>query len=141
MASCVIALAGLLSMAAGAAERPSAEYAQAMRTLAVVAEGLPTSLAAEDVAGLDKLVIKARPALGVLEKYWADRQIEDALQIAQVASKAIAEISVAVHLMTSGPNPMATEGAQESISHFTATCESCHRAHRDTFPDGAYGIK
>ena len=139
---CALAvLAGLFTFALRAAEKPSAEYVQAMRTLATVAEELPKSLVADDVKALDQLVIKARPALDVVEKYWTDRQVEDALQTAQAASKAIAEISVAVHLMRSGPNPLATEGAQESIKSFLAACATCHLAHRESLPDGTYGIK
>ena len=90
---------------------------------------------------MDRLVIAARPALAVLEKYWTDRQVEDALLTAQKASKAIAEISVAVHLLTSGPNLLAVEGAQESIKTFVAACTACHAAHREKLPDGSYAIK
>ena len=90
---------------------------------------------------MDRLVIAARPALAVLEKYWTDRQVEDALLTAQKASKAIAEISVAVHLLTSGPNLLAVEGAQESIKTFVAACTACHAAHREKLPDGSFAIK
>ena len=135
------ALALGIAFAARASEKPSEDYVKAMRTLQTVAEGLPKSLAAEDHAALDQLVIAARPALGVLEKYWDDRQVEDALLTARKASKAIAEISVAVHLMTSGPNLLAVEGAQESIKSFVAACTACHAAHREKLPDGSYAIK
>ena len=112
-----------------------------MKTLQTVADGLPKSLAAEDSSALDQLVIAARPALGVVEKYWTDRQVEDALLTAQKASKAIAEISVAVHLLSAGPNLLAVEGAQESIKTFVAACSACHTAHREKLPDGSYVIK
>jgi hypothetical protein len=139
---CAGAIAVVLGLAARASDKPSADYVTAMQTLKTVAEGLPKSLAAEDGGkAMDELVIAARPALSVLEKYWTARQVEDALQIAQKASKAIAEISVAVHLMTSGPNPLALEGAQESIKTFVATCSACHAAHREQLADGSYAIK
>jgi hypothetical protein len=140
-AALVCGLALLIGLAARASEKPTAEYVKAMKTLQTVAEGLPKSLAAEDHEAMDRLVIDARPALAVLEKYWGDRQVEDALLTAQKASKAIAEISVAAHLMTSGPNLLAVEGAQESIKSFAAACTACHAAHREKLPDGSYVIK
>ena len=60
----------LIGLAARASEKPTEEYVKAMKTLQTVAEGLPKSLAAEDHQAMDRLVIAARPALGVLEKYW-----------------------------------------------------------------------
>jgi hypothetical protein len=136
------AIAALIGLAGvSAAEKPTEEYVKAMKTLQTVADELPRSLAAEDHGALDQLVIAARPALGVLEKYWTDRQVEDALLTAQKASKAIAEISVAVHLLTSGPNLLAVEGAEESIKTFVAACSACHTAHREQLPDRSYVIK
>jgi hypothetical protein len=134
-------VAVLIGLAASASEKPTEDYVKAMKTLQTVADGLPKSLAAEDINALDQLVIAARPALSVVEKYWTAREVEDALLAAQRASKAIAEMSVAVHLLTSGPNLLAIEGAQESIKTFVATCSACHTAHREKLPDGSYGIK
>lgn len=126
---------------ARAAEKPSAEYVEAMRTLARVAEEMPKRVAEDDAPGMDKLVIAARPALGVIDKYWTGRGVEDAIAFSETASKAIAEISVAIHLMADGKNPLATEGAQESLKNFAASCAGCHKAHRETLPDGSYAIK
>jgi hypothetical protein len=137
----VAALALVIGLAAQASEKPSEEYVQAMKTLKTVAEGLPKSLAAEDPAAIDQLVFAARPALGVVEKYWTDRKDEDAIAIAQKASKAISEISVSSHLLSAGPNLLAVEGAQESIKTFVAACTACHAAHREKLPDGSYVIK
>jgi hypothetical protein len=137
-------LAGLtmsIVLAAGEVEKPTGEYAQAMRALAVVANELPKRLEADDRDGLNKLVIDARPPLAVLDQYWTKRGVEDAIGFAQAASKAIAEISVAVHLMENGPNPLATEGAAESIKNFKAACASCHKAYRETLPDGTFAIR
>ena len=132
---------GMVTLRLRAAEKPSAEYVAAMKVLAVVSAQLPQLLATDDVDGLDKAVIKARPALITLEQYWTTRQVDDALATAQTASKAIAEISVAVHLMSDHPNPIATEGAQESIKTFRASCDSCHAVHRTTLPDGSFEIR
>lgn len=130
-----------LSLAVRADDTPSAEYAAAMKTLDAVSRELPRSLAAEDAKGLDALVIRARPALATLEQYWTTRKLDDAVEMAQRASKAIAEISVAVHLMADGPNPIAVEGAQDSIKTFQASCVTCHAAYRVTLPDGSFAIR
>lgn len=137
----VVVWALTCAIAVRADEKPSAEYVAAMKTLATVSAELPQRLADEDAAGLDRLIIQARPALNTLEQYWTARKVEDALEIAQAASKAIAEISVAVHLMADGPNPIAVEGAQDSIKTFQAACGTCHARHRVTLPDGSFAIK
>lgn len=124
-----------------AQDKPSAEYVNAMQTMAVVAKEMPERLAANDVPGMDKLVIAARPAIGVLDAFWSAREAEDAKRFVATASKAISEISVAVHLMTDGVNPIAIEGAQESIKALTGTCTACHQAHRTTLPDGTFAIR
>lgn len=141
LAVSIAALTLSIALAAGETEKPTSEYAQAMRALAVVADELPKRLAADDREGLNKLVIDARPPLAVLDQYWTKRGAEDAIGFAQAASKAIAEISVAVHLMENGPNPLASEGAAESIKNFKAACASCHKAYRETLADGTYVIK
>lgn len=146
---CAAMVAGVLGPGAGvrvraalaAEEKPPADYVAAMRTFASVSKGLTEALAAEDADRLDKLVIEARPALLTVEQYWTARKVEEAVEIAQRASKAIAEISVAVHLMSDGPNPIAIEGAQDSAKTFQATCAACHTAHRVTLPDGSFAIK
>jgi hypothetical protein len=38
-------------------------------------------------------------------------------------------------------NPLAPEGAQESINNRLAVRANCHRAHSEQLPDGTYGIK
>lgn len=141
LAISITVLTATIVLATGKAEKPTSEYAQAMRALAVVAAELPKRLAADDREGLNKLVIDARPPLAVLDQDRTKRGAEDAIGFAQAASKAIAEISVAVHLMENGPNPLASEGAAESIKNFKAACESCHKAYRETLPDGTYAIR
>jgi phage I-like protein len=137
----VCGMAVLIGLAAQASEKPTEEYVKAMKTLQTVAAGLPKSLEAEDYAAMEQLVFAARPALSLLETYWTERKVEDAVAAAQKASKAIAEISVTVHLLSAGPNLLAIEGAQDAIKTFTSTCSACHTAHREKLPDGSFLIK
>lgn len=105
------------------------------------AKGLEKAVQDADPVAMDNYVIIARSALGVVEKYWAKREVEDAIELALAASKAISEISVAQYLMNSGPNPLAKEGAEMALRDLLATCAACHQAHREALPDGSYRIK
>lgn len=136
-----VAVAALLAVTVAATEKPSEEHVQAMKTLATVAKELPERLAEDDAPALDKLIIAARPAIAVIDGFWRARGPEAAVGHVEAVSKSISEISVAVHLMADGPNPIATEGAQHSIKNLTQACAACHLAHRVTLPDGTYGIK
>lgn len=130
-----------LTLGAGEIEKPPTEYAEAMRRLAAVVDALPGRIAADDRDGLNQLVIDARPAIAVVERYWTGRDVAEAVGHAQAASKAIAEISVAAHLMENGPNPLAREGAEESLKTLRASCVACHSVYRETLADGTFAIR
>jgi len=131
----------VLGLVADASEEPSEEYIDAMKTLAIVAQGMNPAIDAGAYTAMNELVILARPALAVLEKYWMEREVEDATDLAQAASKSIAEIAVAVHLLSLSQNPLAIEGAQVATRNFLGTCKACHTGHREALPDGGYRIK
>lgn len=141
-------LAMAVSVAAAAAgERPTAEYAGAMRALDAAARGLGAALAARDHAAMNEHVIGARPAIELVQQYWRDREradaerVEQAVDAIRAVSRAVSEISVAVHLMSLSPNPVAVEGAELALADLGAACASCHDAHRERRPDGSYLIK
>ena len=131
----------LLGVAAHASETPTKEFVEAMKSLKVVDQGLGQAIDAGDHKAMNKYVILARPALEVVESYWRKRQVDDALEAARAASKAISEISVSVHLMGISPNPLAVEGAQFAIKNFRSACTTCHTAHREKLADGSYRLK
>ena len=139
-----------LAAAAGAGvagEKPTAEYAGAMRSLDTAAQGLSEALEARDHATMNKYVILARPAIERVQQYWRDREtagaedVEDAVEAIRAVSKSVSEISVAVHLMTLSPNPVAVDGAELALINLRAACASCHAAHREEHADGSYLIK
>ena len=143
-----LALAAALTAAAAAAgERPTAEYAGAMRALDSAARGLDAALAARDHAAMNEQVIRARPAIELVQRYWRDRardgadQVEEAVEAIRAVSKAVSEISVAVHLMSLSSNPLAVEGAEIALANLRAACAACHAAHREEQPGGRYLIK
>ena len=139
-----------LAAAAGAGvagEKPTEEYAGAMRSLDTAARGLSEALEARDHATMNEYVILARPAIELVQQYWRERDaagdddVEDAVEAIRTVSKSVSEISVAVHLLTLSPNPVAVEGAELALDNLRAACAACHAAHREQQADGSYLIK
>ena len=138
------AVLGVLGLATHANERPTKEYVEAMRTLDGAARGLGHAIDARDHEAMNEHVLAARPAIQLVQQFWRDKGVkeaDDALEAAHAVSKAISEISVAVHLMNLSPNPLAVEGAQFAMENLRTACATCHRAHREELPDGTYLIK
>ena len=137
----VLMLAGL---AANASEQPTADYVDAMKTLDAVVLGLSHAVDAWDHEAMNQHVLRARPALKTVLKYWRDRGVDEAdeaITAVRAAVRAVSEISVAVHLMSISPNPVAVEGAQIALENFKSACTTCHAAHREEHPDGSFRIK
>ena len=136
-----------MAVAGAAGEKPTEEYAGAMRTLDTAARGLAEALEARDHATMNEHVIDARPAIELVQQYWREREaagaedVEEAVEAIRAVSKSVSEISVAVHLMTLSPNPVAVDGAELALGNMRAACAACHAAHRVEQPDGSYLIR
>ena len=136
-----------LAVTAVAGEKPTAEYSDAMQTLAAAARGLGEALEARDHETMNEHVIRARPAIELVQQYWRERDsagaedVEAAVEAIRTVSKSVSEISVAVHLMTLSPNPVAVDGAELALGNLHAACAACHAAHREEQADGSYLIK
>ena len=145
--SLALGIAAALVAAAAAAEKPTAEYKGAMRSLATAARGLGEALEARDHDAMNDHVILARPAIELVQQYWREREaagaedVEDAVEAIRAVSKSVSEISVCVYLMTLSPNPVAVEGAEVALDNLRAACAACHAAHREQQADGSYLIK
>ena len=142
-----LAAAAVVAVAGAAGEKPTEEYAGAMRTLDTAARGLAEALEARDHATMNEHVIDARPAIELVQQYWREREAagaedaEEAVEAIRAVSKSVSEISVAVHLMTLSPNPVAVDGATLALGNMRAACAACHAAHRVEQPDGSYLIR
>ena len=133
-----------MGLVTSANEKPPKEYVDAMKSLAIVARGLPLALDARDHERMNDHILLARPALNVVQKYWRDRGVDDtdkANAVIRAAAKAISEISVSVYLMSLSPNPLAVEGAEIALKNFQTACKTCHSTHRLELPSGIYRIK
>jgi hypothetical protein len=124
----------LISVVARGNEKPAAEYVEAMKTLNTIAEGLGKAVETYDFATIEKYVIAARPALDLVQKFWEAKKVEDAVQAAQDASAAIAELSVSATVRSD-------EGASVATKTLLDACARCHAAHREKLPDGTFAIK
>ena len=142
-----IAAAAVAAVANAVGEKPTEEYAGAMRTLEIAARGLGEALDARDHATMNEHVIDARPAIELVQQYWREREaaesddVEAAVEAIRAVSKSVSEISVAVHLMTLSPNPVAVDGATLALGNLRAACAACHAAHRVEQPDGSFLIR
>ncbi len=141
------AAAAVVAVAGAVDEKPTEEYAGAMRALDTAARGLAEALEARDHATMNEHVIDARPAIELVQQYWREREaagdedVEEAVEAIRAVSKSVSEISVAVHLMTLSPNPVAVDGAELALGNMRAACAACHAAHRVEQPDGSYLIR
>ena len=142
-----IAAASVALGANAVGEKPTEEYSGAMRALDAAARGLAEALEARDHATMNEHVIDARPAIELVQQYWREREaagaedVEEAVEAIRAVSKSVSEISVAVHLMTLSPNPVAVDGATLALGNMRAACAACHAAHRVEQPDGSYLIR
>lgn len=142
-----LAIAAVLAATVAAGEKPTAEYTGAMRALAAATRGLDEALEARDHDTMNEHVIQARPAIEVVQQYWRERDaagaddVETAVEAIRTVSKSVSEISVAVHLMTLSPNPVAVDGATLALGNMRTACAACHAAHREEQADGSYLIK
>ena len=142
-----IAAAAVGAGANAVGEKPTDAYAGAMQALDAASRGLSEALDARDHAAMNEHVIDARPAIELVQQYWRERdaaspdEVEVAVDAIAAVSKSVSEISVAVHLMTLSPNPVAVEGARLALDNLRVACANCHTAHRVEQPDGSFLIQ
>ena len=124
----------LSSPVINAQEPPSEEYVQAMRDIGSAIKTLMSSGGYEDFEGASKAAQSAVDAFVIVEEYWVARGDKEAANIAATAKKAAADLRVVANLNSS-------EGVEFAVGELTATCMSCHAAHREKAADGSFLIK
>lgn len=67
-----------------------------------------------------------------VEKFWAGRHVEDAVEAAKSAQEAAGQIAA---------KAAAGEDAMGSFGALAGSCKSCHTAHREKAADGSWKIK
>ncbi len=132
----VLVTCGLISLLAGvaiAAEKPSDEYAKAMKDIRAAMQNVDKAIQGSDFETVSKNAAVVKDAFLLVEKYW-NGKAEDALKLAQTAGKAASDLGVAAGLASG-------DGVAFSAKELNDTCAACHNAHRDRQPDGSFQIK
>ena len=88
---------GLLGLTVWASEKPPADFANAMRTIAAAQAAAAKATEAENFDAAEKNAATIVEAFPTIEKYWASRS-PDVLPMVRVASKAASELRVPAQL-------------------------------------------
>lgn len=116
-----------------AAEAPPPEYVKAMKDIGGLVQALSKPGATEDMDLAKKSAITLKELFTYVEKYWNGKDTE-AAKLANVAFKAAADIQVSTQFSSA-------EGVAAGLKDLTATCATCHTAHREQQPDKSFLIK
>lgn len=135
----------VLGLLVHANERPTPEYQQAMKALGAKNNTLRVNIKNLDYAEIEKDALTMKAAFEVVLKFWKEKQVEDAIALAEAALKGAADLETAAKAQ----NHPAVLDAQAAISGspstgtfgLIGTCAPCHLAHRVRLPDGTFEIK
>ena len=128
-----LVVAAALGLVTVAAEKPPANYQQAMKDLGAFSAGNDKAVMEEDYETTARLGRSAKEAFDVTETFWKTRN-PDAAKMAQTGSKAATDL-----MITSGVKSQ--EGVAFAAMEAKAVCAGCHMAHRERLPDGTFEIK
>jgi hypothetical protein len=129
----VLVAAAAFGLVSAAAEKPPANYQQAMKDLGNFAGKIDAEVKAENYAEVAAWAGTARQAFTVTESYWRSRD-PTAADLAQKGVSAAADLVVMAGIKNA-------EGIAFAVSEVRSTCMECHAAHRERLPDGTFEIK
>jgi len=122
-------------------EKPTDAYQKAMKDMGVSAQALRAEVKTIESAGaypdytqVDKHVSALRAAFKTTLAFWNDKKVADAISVTEAGLKGVDDLEKAAK-EKSYDNLVAASTA------ISATCASCHKAHRTQTPDGVYEIK
>jgi hypothetical protein len=124
---------GLVALGAGAAEKPPAEYAKAMKEIDAAAQKVEKAIKAEDYETVSKSSDEMIEPLKIVQTYWTGKS-DEAVTMTEDTAKASIDLTVSADLKSA-------EGVTFVAKQLAATCEKCHTAHRESLPDGSFEIK
>jgi len=105
-----------------------------MNANAEAAAGLRTHLEKKDYGALAGDAATYRQNFAFLEGFWADRQVDDAVQISRAGLAAAAALEADARAKDDG-------ALETAIAAIIGTCGACHRHYREELPDGTYEIR
>ncbi len=122
-------------------EKPSEAYQKAMKDLSASAQALRAEVKTIEGAGaypdytpLDKHVSVLRGAFKTTLAYWNDKKVDDAIKVSEAGLKGVDALEKAA-------KDKSYDNLVAASSAISATCASCHKAHRTQTPEGTYEIK
>ncbi len=131
----------LVVAVAQADEKPTDAYQKAMKDMSASAQALRAEVKTIESAGaypdytpLDKHVSTLRAAFKTTLAYWSDKNVADAISVSEAGLKGIDDLEKAA-------KEKSYDNLVAASSAISATCASCHKAHRSQTPDGLYEIK
>ena len=122
-------------------EKPSEAYQKAMKDLSASAQALRAEVKTIESAGaypdytpLDKHVSVLRGAFKATLAYWNEKKVDDAVKVTEAGLKGVDALEKAA-------KDKSYDNLVAASSAISATCASCHKAHRTQTPEGLYEIK
>ena len=132
----VLTMAMAMGLTVMAGEKAPVPFQDAMKSNAAATGpmGLRAHATAKDYDAIakDAATIKANYAL--IEAFWVQRKVEDAIAFSKTGSKAAADLETAAKAKDDGAIAAATMA-------LTPTCGGCHMVHRERLPDMTSEIK
>jgi hypothetical protein len=129
-----LGLATAMGLMVMAAEKPPAEYQNAMKAIAGAQMSLRGNIAAKNYDGIARDAATMRAAFSTVEQWWSARKTDDAITFARAAGKGASDLEAAAQAKSD-------EGITTAQRAVGATCMGCHSAHRERLADGTFEIK
>jgi hypothetical protein len=117
-----------------AAEKPPAEYQNAMKAIGAAQASLRGNVISKNYEGVARDAATMKASFVTAEKFWSARNVPDAVGHAKAAAKAATDLEAAA----TARNDEGIAAAQRAVM---SVCMSCHKAHRERLPDGTFEIK
>jgi hypothetical protein len=124
----------LTPLAMRAGEKPPDNYVKLMKEAGANVQAIRQNIEAKNFESLATGAASMKTIFASAEQFWAARKVKDAVEFAQLAQQAAADLETAAKAGNG-------EGLAAASKALTGTCASCHTAHRDRLPDGTYEIK
>ncbi len=124
----------LLAAALSAQETPTESYVKLMRAASASRRSIGQNVEAKNYDGVATDAAALQEVFAEVGKFWAERDVEDAMASCRVTYQAAAAIETAAKAMDD-------EAIAASVQALGGGCQSCHAAHREGPRGGPYTIK
>ena len=132
----------VISMSAGADDKPPAGYQQAMRdngqAMQIVRQAAKeiedSGAGAQDYMPFEQATATMKTSFATTLDFWRSRNVDDAVKLAEAGAKQVADLEAAA-------KDRDYRVVLDSIIALNDTCAACHAAHRSRTPDGTFEIK